>query len=905
MATRIVFLSLKFDPTNSIDLELGFSDGNPGGALIFDLYPGLDGSSHFNMGWPHFFTQLGDKIIFEATNAANGRELWITDGTAGGTQLLADINTVAPTATHSSFFPANNFNGQIQIDFAKPVVFNGNAYFAADDGVHGLELWRTDGTSGGTELFADINLTGTSASSPQYLVTFNNELYFVADDGTNHRQIWKTDGTSGNAVQVTNIPLGAGGDPTSAGPFSLTVSGNQLYFIFYDGTADPVSGHQQQIYVTDGTVGGEHLLSPSHPAILDPRSLTDINGTLYFTMHDGTHGYELWKSDGTDAGTQMINDIYDDGTFGSNAPSSVPFGYTFHNGEVYFAVQDDGLHGAEIWKTDGTAAGTMMIKNINTTLTGSGPHDDGSIFVPFEHFTIFNNELYFTATDGAANHGQELWKTNGTAAGTVLVADLIPGNMGGAPAALQVIDGALYFGAVSAGSVTARLMKYDGVNPPVAISDNYHYGAGFEYFSFIQGPSNTPPAQAANTGTTLNEGASTTILNAQLDFDDAQESDSQITYTVTALTANGTLFRSGIALALNDTFTQADIVGNLVSYTHNGSETTSDQFGFSLSDGVNPAATDQTFAITVIPQNDAPVLNANTGATVDEGASTMVLNAQLDFNDPDNTDSQITYTLTSLTANGTLFRGGIALALNDTFTQADIVGNLLSYTHDGSETTSDQLGFSVSDGIAPAVTGQTFAFTVIPVNDPPVIVSGGGGASASYFVRVNEKAITTVISADADVGDINTFSIVGGADASRFSIDPSTGELVFKAHPNPPNKSYTVQVQVSDGHGGVDQQAITVNVSANKMNGDVAHSIDETFVFHPKFGANTVTHFDLDNDFLQFDSGMFATDTAAAVLAAAHDENGGLGIDVHAGHLKIAGITKADLAAHLDAILFV
>ena len=84
----------------------------------------------------------------------------------------------------------------------------------------------------------------------------------------------------------------------------------------------------------------------------------------------------------------------------------------------------------------------------------------------------------------------------------------------------------------------------------------------------------------------MNEGASTTILNAQLDFNDLDNSNVQIAYTVTSLTANGTLFRNAVALGIGGTFTQADIVGNLLSYTHNGSETTSDSFGFSVTDGI-------------------------------------------------------------------------------------------------------------------------------------------------------------------------------------------------------------------------------------------------------------------------------------------------------------------------------
>ena len=101
---------------------------------------------------------------------------------------------------------------------------------------------------------------------------------------------------------------------------------------------------------------------------------------------------------------------------------------------------------------------------------------------------------------------------------------------------------------------------------------------------------------------------------------------------------------------------------------------------------------------------------------MNQAQSTTILNAQLDFNDPDNIDSVITYTVTSLTANGTLFRNAVPLGIGGTLTQADIVGNLPTYTYNGSETTSDSFGFSVTDGVTPAITG-TFAIAVTPQND--------------------------------------------------------------------------------------------------------------------------------------------------------------------------------------------
>ena len=77
-------------------------------------------------------------------------------------------------------------------------------------------------------------------------------------------------------------------------------------------------------------------------------------------------------------------------------------------------------------------------------------------------------------------------------------------------------------------------------------------------------------------------------------------------------------------------------------------------------------------------------------------------------------------------------------------------------------------------------------------------------------------------------------------------------------------------------------------------------------MFHDKFGANTVQHFDPAHDFLQFDRGMFAADTATAVLDASHDDHhGNVVIDTHAGHLTLQGVSLTDLAAHSSDFLFV
>ena len=99
---------------------------------------------------------------------------------------------------------------------------------------------------------------------------------------------------------------------------------------------------------------GEGEGSSEAPRSSAPQNLTNVNGTLFFTADDGAHGYEIWKSDGTEAGTVMVKDIVS-GSSGSN-----PYQLTDVNGTLFFTA-NDGVHGFELWMSDGTEAGTVMV----------------------------------------------------------------------------------------------------------------------------------------------------------------------------------------------------------------------------------------------------------------------------------------------------------------------------------------------------------------------------------------------------------------------------------------------------------------------------------------------------------------------------------------------------------------
>ncbi|MEM7579640.1 MAG: cadherin-like domain-containing protein, partial [Cyanobacteria bacterium P01_A01_bin.80] len=145
----------------------------------------------------------------------------------------------------------------------------------------------------------------------------------------------------------------------------------------------------------------------------------------------------------------------------------------------------------------------------------------------------------------------------------------------------------------------------------------------------------------------------------------------------------------------------------------NQGETATDTFTYTINDG-NGLTDTATVSVTINGANENPVLANNNGLTLDEDAALSITSSQLQVTDVDNNASQITYQLTDTTDNGSLLLNGNQINLNNTFTQADIDNNRLSYDHNGSETTSDSFTFEVIDGAGGSINSQTFDITVNP-----------------------------------------------------------------------------------------------------------------------------------------------------------------------------------------------
>jgi ELWxxDGT repeat protein len=327
---------------------------------------------------------------------------------------------------------------------------NGAFYFQAyDDGVTGFELWKTDGTDAGTVLVKDINPSiglGTFHYNFSDFTVFNGALYFQADDGVNGFELWKSDGTAAGTAMLKDINTAAG---AGSFPTDFTVFKGALYFSAGDDRSGGDDQSSRKLWKTDGTAAGTVLVKDlntgtgtSFGPYEFPRGFPVFNGALYFRVQNG-FAYELWKTDGTAAGTVLVGD-----STTALWGSFLTGGFAVLNGELYFQADYFSQANAELWKTDGTAAGTVLVKDINTE--NGGRRSD----YIFTDFTVFDGALYFQTSDNV-NH-RRLWKTDGTAAGTVLVKDNEVFATGSNNSGFTVSNGALYF--LSGGA----LWKTDG-----------------------------------------------------------------------------------------------------------------------------------------------------------------------------------------------------------------------------------------------------------------------------------------------------------------------------------------------------------------------------------------------------------------------------------------------------------
>jgi ELWxxDGT repeat protein len=389
---------------------------------------------------------------------------------------------------------------------SQSVEMGGVLYFTADDGIHGNELWKSDGTLGGTEMVIDLTPamcpTCTNMDSDiRELVAGDSHLFFASTglvDGfpDSIRELYVSDGTESGTEMVIDLF----NCPTSTGEVTINYEGvNSLLVI--PGSSYGIQGQDRVVFsgfscsyenwvcfgeepwISDGTLAGTIEIdnlrvgdtsistADGQGTVIDtigsqPRDFFQSGETIYFTADDNESGRELWKFNlvqSSSTGADLIKDIYEgsDDSFDIDANAE----FTQFGDEVYF-VADDGITGVELWKTNGTIESTILVRNIDLNANSSNP----------KHLTVVNDEfLYFVADDGS--HGRELWQSNGTWQGTNLFSDILDGEDSSNPRHLMEFDNGLY---VVANNGTQDIIVFF-IN-----EEEYHIHSGYVLGSVIE-----------------------------------------------------------------------------------------------------------------------------------------------------------------------------------------------------------------------------------------------------------------------------------------------------------------------------------------------------------------------------------------------------------------------------------
>jgi ELWxxDGT repeat protein len=344
--------------------------------------PGLDHE------YPRDLTRVGQRLFFEVDDGIHGGELWRTNGTRRGTRLVRNIG-----------------RGDESSDPDDLTNVNGTLFFTAKIRDGAETLWRSDGTRAGTRL-----VPGLSGQLRQ-LTAAGGTLFFVFDDGTHGRELWRSDGTEAGTGLVSDIRPGTKG----SAPGGLTYVGGTLFFAADDGT------HGEELWRSDGTEAGSSLVREINPGDSFLDGLTNIAGTLFFNAYDGAQ-FGLWRSDGTPEGTTPV----------------LPFAadeITDVEGTLFFRAYDS-VHGSELWRSDGTEAGTSLVRDIKRPGSGTARFHENQL-------TAAGGTLFFEA--GGDGHGRELWRSDGTRAGTRLVRDIAPGRESSRPDWITSVGRSVFF----------------------------------------------------------------------------------------------------------------------------------------------------------------------------------------------------------------------------------------------------------------------------------------------------------------------------------------------------------------------------------------------------------------------------------------------------------------------------
>lgn len=708
---------------------------------------------------PAGFVAFQNRLFFQASDATNGSELWVTDGTAANTQLF--LNVAGDTGSVNSSSPR------------ELTVFAGKLYFSASDGSAVRDLWSTTGAAGnlvrwdvnpglnadprhmtvaGTRMFfaavdigagnelrftdgttvlpVDINPTGDS--NPAEFVALGTTVFFTADNGANGREVWMSNGVA--TSMLADIAPGA----LSSYPAGLAVFQDKLYFSADDGTGS-------QLWVSTGVSGDAQAVKPGPVAgnFRLPSRLTPVGNTLFMAARgEGPlhpTGVELWSTDGTLGSLDLVSDI------DNSAHNSNPSYLTAFNGTLVFSAASPTFDN-EPWVSDGVT--TTRLADINLGSAGSDPG-------PFAELLGW---LYFPATTAA--EGRELWRTDGGAI-TELVANIYPDTptVGGSnPSEFAILGPHMIFAATTPSE-------------------------GREVWITNQSPE---IAEGASVSVTMSENGTPIPFSLTLNASDAD--GDALTWSVTAPATHGTASASGTGTS------------QPVGYEPNLDYFGTDSFVVTVDDG-NGGTASCTINVTIEWVNRVPVITEGASVSVIMSENGMPIPFGLVLNATDFDGDALTWSVTSPAAHGVASASGTG--------PSQIVGYEPNLDYFG----SDSFVVSVEDSNG-GTDSCTVYVTIQSNNQPPVITQG---ASVVVVMSENGSPIPFSLTLNATdlEGDPLSWSIktppTHGTASARGT---GTSQVVGYTPALNYAGSDSFVVNVNDGNGGMDACKVNVFIQA-------------------------------------------------------------------------------------------
>lgn len=403
---------------------------------VLDIFPGSDPVLGGNDANPTNLTVVGNMLFFTAVDGTHGSELWASDGTAGGTRLVREIIPGVTNWGHDQLTAVGDW-----------------LYFRAYDGVHGRELWRSDGTYANTHMVVDLAPDAVSGMSGRYSTITSvsgSEVLIPARDAAegagNGVELWKIPVTAAG-VAASPVMLDIEPGPASSDPSWLVLNGSFVYFAAYDS----VGGIE--LWRSNGTPSGTERVADSIPGAdgSNPTFLTVWNGGLVYNGCDGDHGFEPWVSGGTPGSTYMIADVAK-GTYSSGSDPSEGVITQVGGKNIRYFSAADALHGRKLWRTDGTEDGTWLVKDYSPW------EQQGLVSLHSYNTVAMNGILYFYDFD--FEDGTKIYRTDGTAAGTRMLRNPDEDYQAGNP--IVATDDTLFF--ISYPGPGIELWKSDGTD---------------------------------------------------------------------------------------------------------------------------------------------------------------------------------------------------------------------------------------------------------------------------------------------------------------------------------------------------------------------------------------------------------------------------------------------------------